>query len=222
MSKSVGNVADPFEAIEEFGIDAIRFYLCRVGGRFRDDTDWSRTQLDKHKREIQSQLGNLLLRITSPKITAQANLASPSTLSSIYSQLRENQPDSPLLALLDATMSMPRQMSSSMERLELGDALDAIMEVLRVTNKTITDIEPWKATTLAADVAACQGASLESLRVVGICLQPFMPGVAGRLLDALGIKSEARTWAAVEEKAISEQWTHPIPKSEVEEAVRLF
>lgn len=37
MSKSVGNVADPFEAIETFGIDVVRYYLARVGGRFRDD-----------------------------------------------------------------------------------------------------------------------------------------------------------------------------------------
>lgn len=38
MSKSVGNVADPFEAMAEFGVDVVRFYLARVGGRFRDDT----------------------------------------------------------------------------------------------------------------------------------------------------------------------------------------
>jgi methionyl-tRNA synthetase len=37
MSKSLGNVADPFEAIEEFGVDVVRFYLARIGGRFRDD-----------------------------------------------------------------------------------------------------------------------------------------------------------------------------------------
>ena len=37
MSKSVGNVADPIKAIDEFGIDLVRFYLARVGGRFKDD-----------------------------------------------------------------------------------------------------------------------------------------------------------------------------------------
>ena len=43
MSKSVGNVADPFEAIDEFGIDVLRYYMARVGGRFKDDVgeDWS-------------------------------------------------------------------------------------------------------------------------------------------------------------------------------------
>jgi len=37
MSKSIGNVADPFDAMDEFGVDVVRYYLARVGGRFRDD-----------------------------------------------------------------------------------------------------------------------------------------------------------------------------------------
>lgn len=37
MSKSVGNVADPFDTVKEFGVDVVRWYLGRVGGRFRDD-----------------------------------------------------------------------------------------------------------------------------------------------------------------------------------------
>jgi len=37
MSKSLGNVADPMAAMDDFGVDAVRFYLARVGGRFRDD-----------------------------------------------------------------------------------------------------------------------------------------------------------------------------------------
>jgi methionyl-tRNA synthetase len=41
MSKSVGNVADPFDAMDEFGVDVVRYYLARVGGRFRGDVGWS-------------------------------------------------------------------------------------------------------------------------------------------------------------------------------------
>lgn len=37
MSKSIGNVADPFDAMDTWGVDAVRFYMARVGGRFRDD-----------------------------------------------------------------------------------------------------------------------------------------------------------------------------------------
>ena len=41
MSKSIGNVADPVKAIDEFGIDLVRYYLARVGGRFKDDVGQS-------------------------------------------------------------------------------------------------------------------------------------------------------------------------------------
>ena len=41
MSKSIGNVVDPFEIMQEFGVDAVRFYLARVGGKFRDDVGTS-------------------------------------------------------------------------------------------------------------------------------------------------------------------------------------
>ena len=41
MSKSIGNVVDPFETMQEFGVDAVRFYLARVGGKFRDDVGTS-------------------------------------------------------------------------------------------------------------------------------------------------------------------------------------
>ncbi|KAG5731989.1 hypothetical protein E4T56_gene18290 [Termitomyces sp. T112] len=219
MSKSVGNVADPFEAIEKFGVDVVRFYLLRVGGRFRDDTDWSRTQLEKHDREIQSRLGNLLMRITSTKIAERANTAPHLTISSIRAELRN---ESPILALLDATKSMPSKVHLLMEQLELGDALNEIMEVLRLANKAINDVAPWDTNTAPADVFACRGASLEALRVVGICLQPFVPGVAGRLLDALNVSPEKRTWAAVEEKALLRQWAQPAPGAEIKKAGRLF
>ncbi|KAJ3488505.1 hypothetical protein NLI96_g2773 [Meripilus lineatus] len=72
MSKSIGNVADPIQAIDEYGLDVVRYYLARVGGRFKDDVDWSTSQLEKHSKEITSLLGNLYLRITSQKIEARA------------------------------------------------------------------------------------------------------------------------------------------------------
>ncbi|KAG6853220.1 hypothetical protein C0991_005887 [Blastosporella zonata] len=222
MSKSVGNVADPFEAMEAFGVDVVRFYLSRVGGRFRDDTDWSSTQLEKHDHEIQAQLGNLLMRITSQKIAIRANGAPPLSLLSIHNELQTHSPQSPIYALLDAIKALPPAMHGMMDALELGEVLDRIMDVLRVANKAINDVRPWHKDTSTADVFACRVASLEALRVVGICLQPFVPGVAGRLLDALAVSVDERTWAAVDEEALMERWARPASVAEFKEAVRLF
>ncbi|KAI5120656.1 hypothetical protein M0805_007993 [Coniferiporia weirii] len=68
MSKSVGNVVDPVAVLKEHGQDAVRWYLARVGGTFKDDVDWDTDQLRKHEVELRSLLGNILLRMQSKKI----------------------------------------------------------------------------------------------------------------------------------------------------------
>jgi methionyl-tRNA synthetase len=51
MSKSVGNVADPFQAMEEHGVDVVRYYFARVGGRWRDDVGmWYPSMFTKEDR----------------------------------------------------------------------------------------------------------------------------------------------------------------------------
>ncbi|RDB20211.1 Methionine--tRNA ligase, mitochondrial [Hypsizygus marmoreus] len=200
MSKSLGNVADPFDAIQEFGVDIIRFYLARVGGRFRDDTDWSREQLEKHDREIQSLLGNYFLRITSPTIQARMAGAQPRSLQQIH-----DDPTSPNRELIQTQRDLPRKVQTYMDAMEVGEALGAIVDVLRLANKTLTDIAPWKKTTPPEDVYACHATALETLRVAGVCLQPFVPGVARRVLDALGVPAEERAWAWAEEGSVDRE-----------------
>ncbi|KAH8119316.1 tRNA synthetases class I (M)-domain-containing protein [Phellopilus nigrolimitatus] len=68
MSKSVGNVVNPIDVLKEYGVDIPRWYLARVGGRFKEDVDWSTGQLSKHEQELRSLVGNLLLRMQSKKI----------------------------------------------------------------------------------------------------------------------------------------------------------
>ena len=72
-------------------------------------------------------------------------------------------------------------------------------------NKTVTDIAPWKKTSSPSDVYACYASSLEVLRVVGICLQPFIPQTADKLLSGLGVSVERRSWAELESKG-EEVW----------------
>ncbi|KAF9463674.1 tRNA synthetases class I (M)-domain-containing protein [Collybia nuda] len=189
MSKSLGNVADPFEAIEEFGIDIVRYYLARIGGRFRDDVDWSREQLDKHNKELQSLLGNFFLRVTSKTIHTRMASAPPISIQEVYSEA-----SSPNRALIDAQRALPENVRVSMDSMEVSDALGSIIDLLRLANKTITDTAPWKPDTTPAEAYAAHVVSVETLRVVGICLQPFVPKVAGKLLDALEIPVKERAW----------------------------
>ncbi|KAF8622593.1 hypothetical protein AX15_006894 [Amanita polypyramis BW_CC] len=191
MSKSKGNVVDPFEAIDEHGIDVVRYYLARVGGRFRDDVDWSQAQLDKHLKEIQSLLGNFLLRITSDRIKASIkDHASDITLEDVF-----RDKSSPNALVIEAVQTLGDNVTSRLEQKEVADAMEQIVELLRQANKAVTDVAPWKPSTTPDVAYGTYITSIEALRVAGLCLQPFIPGVASRLLDALRIPVEERTWA---------------------------
>jgi len=90
--------------------------------------DWSEDQVDKHVKEIQSQLGNYFLRITSPKLATRAKEGS-SLSSSLASHLTLH----PLNAeLKHMVQSLPERIKKRMDALEAGEALDEIMSVLRV------------------------------------------------------------------------------------------
>ncbi|KAF9071105.1 tRNA synthetases class I (M)-domain-containing protein [Rhodocollybia butyracea] len=181
MSKSLGNTTDPFQAIEEFGIDSVRYYLVKVGGRFQDDVDWSHEQLAKHDKELQAVLGNLFMRITSPSITAR--MSGPI----------QTEPVGRFSLLMAATRGLPDLVSADMDRMEAANALEKIVDLLRLANKTVTDAAPWKSTPEVA--RSTHDVCIEALRVSGICLQPFIPLVAGKLLDFLGVSRTERTWS---------------------------
>lgn len=70
MSKSRGNVADPFSSISTYGPDAVRFFLMRIGGNFRSDSDWSESQLETvYNHDLRNVMGNLLNRVCAPRLS---------------------------------------------------------------------------------------------------------------------------------------------------------
>lgn len=158
MSKSIGNVADPIEAINNYGVDIVRWYLARIGGRWRSDvgkplppasqhpgpnlysphlkpSDWSKPQLEKHSREIQSMLGNYFLRVTSPKLVARATTATPHlSLRNIRKRyaVRDDELSKSLIQLMDLQRDTPLKVKQEMENLEIAEALQHLTELMRV------------------------------------------------------------------------------------------
>ncbi|EGO28063.1 hypothetical protein SERLADRAFT_462513 [Serpula lacrymans var. lacrymans S7.9] len=193
MSKSVGNVADPFEAMDTFGVDVVRFYLARVGGRFRDDVDWSHDQLEKHGEEIRSLLGNFFLRITSKAIQSRIASASPLSVHQLTTQTYSGEDllKTGNIGVLTSLRELGPTVRKNIGLLEVGDALDAIILCLKQANAAMTHIGPWAREPEVAQ--ASYVTSMETLRLCAICLQPFIPSTAGRLLEALGVPLHERT-----------------------------
>jgi methionyl-tRNA synthetase len=128
MSKSIGNVADPLAAIDALGIDAVRYYLLRVGGKFRDDVDWSQEQLEKHAAEIKSLLGNFFLRVASPSI---GRIAAEAPQISLNDAVNINAADDPSRLMLESARSLPSLVADGFARRDLSDALGAIVGSLK-------------------------------------------------------------------------------------------
>ncbi|THH10301.1 hypothetical protein EW146_g8411 [Bondarzewia mesenterica] len=187
MSKSIGNVADPFKAMDELGTDVVRYYLARVGGRFKDDVDWSTQQLNKHASELQSLLGNLHRRITSDAIKKRLH-----GVFTLGSAIHDSTIVASVVPLLEALSS---EVDEQLQLLQVAEALDLIMHQLQVMNKVLSITEPWSKKTEISIVKEVYAISIETLRICGILLQPFTPTKAQELLDALKVPHSERTWS---------------------------
>jgi len=189
MSKSIGNVVDPFQAMQDLGTDLVRYYLARIGGRFKDDVDWSSEQLENNAAELQSLLGNFYLRITSAVIRKRLpeDFDSRSQESLEQSLISEN-----LREVAKPLQHLTSVVDHHLKELRVAEALEAIIHQLKAANAMMNATEPWGKNTPEAVTEKVYALSLETLRICGILLQPFIPAKAGMLLDALGIPQSER------------------------------
>jgi len=174
MSKSMGNVLDPFQIIDEFGADALRFY-CMRDVRFGQDGEVSTERFAVlYASELANELGNLASRIVAMVHRYRGAVVPPAAL------------DAELTAEIDAVVS---EVSEQLDRAELTGALDAIWQRVRRLNRYVEEQAPW---VLARDEARADDldrvlASLaEGLRVIAVVLHPWIPAAVERLLDVLG------------------------------------
>ncbi|WFD24958.1 methionine--tRNA ligase [Malassezia equina] len=148
MSKSKGNSVNPFEAIDTYGLDTIRYYLMRIGGNIGTDADYAPARLEEHKRKyLQGQLGNLLSRILAPKI--QARLAPGK-----QGMLEQPAWTEAEAALLRARDALPTTFDRHMEQLELSKAMQAAFQALALANELVQHTAPWSVE--ASTEASCR------------------------------------------------------------------
>ncbi|KAI8460057.1 tRNA synthetases class I (M)-domain-containing protein [Phakopsora pachyrhizi] len=194
MSKSRGNVADPFEAIKKWGVDGVRYYLMRAPGSLLSDTDWAPDRLDEHyRKDLSGQLGNLLGRISAPKLWGRLPPGRKSG-TALFSPPETCRRNPEMLKLYDLLAHAPDRFALSMDALEVPKALKEVFDVLSEANRLIQEVAPWHSSSSPEDSHECLYLCAESLRLSGILLQPFIPAKASELLGNLGIPIDRRTW----------------------------
>jgi methionyl-tRNA synthetase len=179
MSKSLGNVLDPFEVMDKFGTDALRYYCFREVG-FGGDGGVSVTTFEqRYESELANELGNLASRTTN-MVGRYAEATAPTVAVD------------PALAADFETL--PQEVADLLDRAEVTQALDRIWQRVRRLNRYVEEHAPWK---LAKDPSEAEHLQtvlrslVEGLRVVTVLLTPYIPDSAAKLLDALGAPETA-------------------------------
>jgi methionyl-tRNA synthetase len=174
MSKSLGNVIEPFQVAEMYGADALRFYVLRDVS-FGSDGEVSPEGFEtRYNTELANEYGNLASR-TLAMIARYRDGTVP-----------EAEPDPALTADFDGLAEAVR---GAIDEIEITAALDEIWQRIKLLNRYVQEEQPWQ---LAKDEAAAGRLDqvlyslAEGLRVVSVLVHPFMPGSAERLLAALG------------------------------------
>ena len=124
MSKSTGNVVDPFFALDRFGVDAIRYYMAHDGG-IRDDSDYGNIYIiERYNKGLKDALGNLTGRIVRAKNWKVTEAVSQ------YCQAGHVPGDEADTNHVDQLGRLSETVDSHMQELNVGGALKAIMEVI--------------------------------------------------------------------------------------------
>jgi methionyl-tRNA synthetase len=174
MSKSLGNVLDPFEVMDRFGTDALRYYCFREVSFGQDGGVSTVTFGERYETELANELGNLASR----------------TLSMIARYRDSRVPEADVDKQLQGDFDgLADEVCALLDRAEITQALDRIWQRVRRLNRYVEERAPWQ---LARDDARAEELDVtlrslaEGLRVVTVLLTPYIPETAARLLAALG------------------------------------
>jgi methionyl-tRNA synthetase len=173
MSKSFGNVVDPKEVTDEFGADAVRYFLLREVS-FGQDGDFSRQRLiDRVNTELANDLGNLFQRVLS---MVQKNCEGR------VPPLQEMKPEDE--DFFKTTIEGVERVREAIDHMVFHRGLEALWEVIGAGNKYIDATRPWELKKSdPARMAHVLRVLMEGLRVISLLVMPFMPK-SGKALQA--------------------------------------
>ena len=177
MSKSLGNVVDPFTMVEHYGLDQVRYFLLREVPFGQDGSYSHEAIVNRTNADLANDLGNLAQRSLS-MIAKNCNGVVPQR-----GELAEADK-----AILDQAVAALATARKAMAEQGIHQALAAIFAVVAEANRYFAAQEPWALKkTDPARMETVLWTTAEVIRRVGILCQPFIPASAAKLLDLLAI-----------------------------------
>ena len=183
MSKSKGNVIYADELVEEFGVDAVRYYLLHEIPFSSDGNITRELLIERINGDLANVLGNLVQRtITMGKKYFDGKISNKK-VSTDY--------DTDFIDLIN---SLDKKIEEKMDKLEVSSSIDEIFNVLRASNKYIDETTPW---ILAKDDSKKDMLEtviynlLESIRVCAVLLKPYLPNTSNEILKQINNNTDS-------------------------------
>ena len=184
MSKSKGNIIYADDLVNEFGVDAVRYYFLHEIPFAADGIFTRELLIDKVNSDLVNILGNLVNR------TVSMNYKYFDGIIQNYNVKEDIDDD-----LINSVIALNNKVSAKMDELKVGEALQEIFDVLRKCNKYIDDTMPW---TLAKDESKKERLGtvlynlLESIRICAVLLNPFLTQTSDKIFEQLN--TEIKSW----------------------------
>ncbi|MDK2991546.1 MAG: methionyl-tRNA synthetase [Clostridiales bacterium] len=179
MSKSKGNVIDPLKLVEQYGVDAVRYFLLREVPFGADGNFSNEALVNRINSDLANDLGNLVSRtVAMVEKYFDGVLPVPSTAQPIDDGLKS------------MALSTPKKMEELMDKLQFSNALSEIWALVARSNKYIDETMPW---VLARDEAQKErlGTVLynltEVIRMISVMIQPYMPNTSPVIWKQIGV-----------------------------------
>jgi len=184
MSKSLGNVVNPLDLIENYGVDAVRYYLMREMVLGLDANFTPESFIKCYNSDLANDFGNLLNRVSG---LIQKNhggqIPPPGALTSFEEDIK---------AQAD---TLPVKVKDLINEYKVQEAVASTLDFVRVLNKYMEAQAPWKLA--KTDMKAANRVlytAAEGLRIATIMLAPVMPEKTAAVLDILGVSNTKPVW----------------------------
>ena len=181
MSKSTGNVIYADDLVEQFGVDAVRYYMLHEMPFANDGVFTYELMIERTNSDLANILGNLVNRtIAMDHKYFDGKIMAPTASEPVDEELKA------------VALAMPAKVEQKMDGLHVADAIDEIFVLLRRANKYIDETTPW---VLAKDPAKADRLGtvlynlLEAIRFAAIMLEAYLPDTANKILKQLNVEN---------------------------------